>query len=86
MKWNLFYSKAGVFVIAGLLVIAAAIFLFSYNSPRFQSLQKGQKEKSLKITELMGQGQLSSELPGTNPFEEAKTNPFKDIRTNPFDL
>lgn len=72
---SLFHSKARVFIIAGLLVIAPAIFYFLYQNFR--------TPKVLERKELSNQP--LQEVPQTNPFEEAKTNPFKDIKTNPFE-
>ena len=69
---NSFRSKISVFIIAGLLLIVAAIFLFLYQDSLFQ---KGAEVSGPAI-----------ELPQTNPFEGAKTNTFKDIKTNPFDF
>lgn len=68
---NLFRSKTVVFIIAGLLVVAAAIFLY--------------QTRSKKDLETTGLPSPALEIPKTNPFEEVKANPFKDIKINPFE-
>jgi len=63
---SLFHSQARVLIIAGLLVIASAIFFFLY-----QKFLAPEKTEKIEIPQTN-----PFEEAKTNPFKDIKTNPF----------